>query len=304
MKRGVLLVVCAVLLFAGSVRGEDEPRIFSGPQVGEKLVGFQVRGVYGDAEGKKFDVVSDSQGRPMLLVFVHKRTRPSIATARALMKFVEMRKKDKLFGAVVLLTDDLTATAAWTKRARRALPQNVPIGISVDGLEGPGAYGLNRKVTLTVLVARDGKVAANFPLVQPSLQADAPRVLASVVKLIGGKVPTLAQLGVRKRRPAAGRGLSPRVQGLLRRMIQKTATKDEVETVAKQIEAEIAKDKATAKRVGQIGRRIIDAGRLKTYGTPPAQAFLKRWADRYAPAGSQPKKTQPKKPATKKPAAR
>ena len=53
----------------------------------------------------------------------------------------------------------------------------------------PGAYGLNRNVTLTILVGKDNRVTANFALVQPSLQADVPKVLGEVVKLIGGKVP-------------------------------------------------------------------------------------------------------------------
>ena len=49
-------------------------------------------------------------------------------------------------------------------------------------------------MTLTILVARDDRVTANFALVQPSLPADVPRVLGEVVKLVGGKVPTLAEL--------------------------------------------------------------------------------------------------------------
>jgi uncharacterized protein (TIGR00369 family) len=40
---------------------------------------------------------------------------------------------------------------------------------------------LNRNVTLTVIVAKDQVVTANFPLVQPSVQADAPKI--SVVAL-------------------------------------------------------------------------------------------------------------------------
>ena len=75
------------------------------------------------------------------------------------------------------------------------MPERSSIGVSVDGNEGPGAYGLNRAVTLTILVAKDNIVTANFALVQPSLPADAPRVLGEVVKLIGGKVPTLEELG-------------------------------------------------------------------------------------------------------------
>ena len=78
------------------------------------------------------------------------------------------------------------------------MPTDVPIGISVDGKEGPGAYGLNRNVTLTVLVGKDNVVTANFALIQPSIPADAPKILAEVVKLIGGQVPGLDELGAPK----------------------------------------------------------------------------------------------------------
>ena len=73
-------------------------------------------------------------------------------------------------------------------------PTGVPIGISVDGAEGPGAYGLNRNVTLTVLAGKGGTVTANYALVQPSVQADAPKILAEVAELVGGEVPPLEEL--------------------------------------------------------------------------------------------------------------
>ena len=50
--------------------------------------------------------------------------------------------------------------------------------ISLDGIEGPGNYGLNRKVTLTLLVAKGTKVVANFAIVQPN-ETDAPKVGAA-----------------------------------------------------------------------------------------------------------------------------
>ena len=52
---------------------------------------------------------------------------------------------------------------------------------------------MNRKVSLTVLIAQENRVTANFALVQPSL-TDVPKILAKVVELIGGEVPPLEQL--------------------------------------------------------------------------------------------------------------
>ena len=189
------------------------------------------------------------------------------------------------------MTEDPTRTVVWMKRARRALPTEIPLGISRDGIEGPGAYGLNRKVELTVLVGNKGRVAANFALVQPSTQVDGPRILKAIVAQIGGKVPTLASLGVAPRR--SRNGLPPDISAKVRQLIQKAAKPADVEKVAGELEAEFARRPAVAKKVGQIGRRIIESGRLKTYGTPAAQARLKKWADKYAPA----KKTTSKKPS-------
>ena len=76
-----------VILFAllGS-RGLDEP-VFSGPQVGEKLTPFTMRGVYDDVAGKELDLVAAAGGKPILLVFVHEANRPSIGITRVLMDY-------------------------------------------------------------------------------------------------------------------------------------------------------------------------------------------------------------------------
>ena len=269
---------------------KPEP-VFSGPQVGEELPGFRVQRVFGKDPDERFDPSATAAGKPVVVVFVHKLTRPGIAATRALAKFLGQRKKSGVGGAVVFLTEDPTRTIAWMKRARRALPTEIPLGISRDGIEGPGAYGLNRKVELTVLVGNKGRVAANFALVQPSTQVDVPRILKAVVAQVGGKVPTLASLGVVPRR--SRNGLPPDISAKLRQLIQKAAKPADVEKVAGELEAVFAKRPAVAKKVGQIGRRIIASGRLKTYGTPAAQARLKKWADKYAPA----KKTTSKKPS-------
>ena len=75
------------------------------------------------------------------------------------------------------------------------MPGGVPVGISTDGQEGPGAYGLNRKVQMTILVGKDDKVTANFALVQPSAAADGPRIAQAIVDALGGgKGPTAEEL--------------------------------------------------------------------------------------------------------------
>jgi hypothetical protein len=288
-----------VLLFAGllpgalAVRAED--KVFSGPQKGEKLPPFKVRGVYDGAAGKEMDFVKGAKGGPLLLIFVHDVNRPSIAMTRVLGEYAVSRTKDGLACGVVWLSDDATEAENTLKRIRHAMPKGAPVGIALDGKEGPGSYGLNRNVTLTILVGKAGKVTANFALVQPSIQADLPKILTAVVAVAGGKVPKLEDLPGVKGMPAPARGgPSPKLAGMLRALIQKTAKAEDVEKTAKAIEEHIKKEEADRKEVGRIARTIVDSGKLDDYGTAPARAYLRAWAKKY---GAKPmEKERQKKP--------
>lgn len=295
-----LLAIC----FLGSTSltwGAEDP-VFSGPQAGEKLAKFKVRVLFGDLAGKEVDLIERAQGKPVLLIFSQQLTRPSNALTQVLMRYVEQHPQD-LYGSLIFLGDDQTALESRLKRARRALPQKAPVAISLDGKEGPGAYGLNRNVTLTILFAKDGKVVSNFALISPSLQADMPKVLKPVVEVVGGKMPTLADLGVKRPmpgKPAAQIDLRP----LLGPLIRKDASDEEVKRAALAAEAHFAKHPEVAARTGQVARQIIAAGKLENYGTQTAQQFLKKWAEQFPePKGKRTKKPPrpERRPAAPKP---
>jgi len=174
---------------------EDKPAEFSGPQVGEKLTPFTTKSILGDESGKEIDLVKAAGGKPLLIVFVHERNRPTVGLARLLGLYAATKKEAELTSGIVFLTPDPTMTEEWMKIAKGALPGGVPVGISTDGQEGPGAYGLNRKVQMTILVGKEDKVTANFALVQPSVQADAPKIAQAIVDVLGGgKGPTIEEL--------------------------------------------------------------------------------------------------------------
>ena len=65
----------------------------------------------------------------------------------------------------MFLSDDPAAL----KQITQHVPENVLVGISPDGREGPGNYGLNRNVAQTIIIAKDGKVLHNFAFTQPFL---------------------------------------------------------------------------------------------------------------------------------------
>jgi len=245
------LLAATILFLVSPLNAED--KVFSGPQVGEKPAPFTIVGVFDKQAGKKIDLVKQADGKPLVIVFVHKLTRPSIAMARAVMNFAARRANKGLVSGMVFLSDDRTAMETRVKRARRALPKGLLIGISPDGLEGPGAYGLNRKVTLTFVIAKNNKVTANFALVQPSVQSDALPVVKQIVAISGGgPLPKLSQLLPQRRRNGdrprrLNRRQMARLEQLARTVIRKESTAAEVQTAMKQLDQFLRRLRAAAR---------------------------------------------------------
>ena len=257
----------------------EQAKEFSGPQVGEALPALVADGVFDNQAGKPQDLIKHSDGKVAIIIFVHQFTRPSVQVIRALSKYAE-DNAEKVVASIVFLSDDLPAMEERLARARRALPQKTLITISPDGAEGPGSYGLNRKMTLTVLVANDGKVTANHAFIATTAQTDVLTVVAPIAKSLDQRPPTLAQLGLVQTRPAPDTG-GVNVRALLGPVINKMATEEMVNAAAKRADSVFAKNKAAATHVATICQRIIDAGRLQSYGTKRAQYYLKKWAEQY-----------------------
>src|SRR5262245_42827617 len=79
-----ILVVLSVAVSASGQEKEKKEPVFSGPQVGEKLPAFKVKGVLGDDAGKELDFVKKADGKPIVLVFVHDFNRMSLGFTRTL----------------------------------------------------------------------------------------------------------------------------------------------------------------------------------------------------------------------------
>jgi hypothetical protein len=298
MRLRVGMVLSCLALFCAVNFGTSEDPIYSGPQAGEKLLPFTVRGVLDPDAGKDLDFVAAAKGKPVVLVFVHDVNRQSIGLTRVLTSYTQTRAKDGLTTGVVWLGDDATEAENKVKRIQHALTKGVPVGVSPDGREGPGKYGLNRKMTLTILVGNKDKVTANFALVQPSLQADLPKILDAIVKEVGGKAPKLEDIpGVKEMQPKA-KGKAepdPNLRELISPVIQKDAKPEDVDKAAKALEEYLAKNAATRAEVGRIANTIIGAGKLDNYGTPRAQEYLKKWAKEYGTPGKDEPAPNPRK---------
>lgn len=189
MTRWLIGVTC--LLGAMTARADDP--IFSGPQVGEKLTPFKATAFSGPQDGNEVELPGPSGGKPTVLVFVHEITRPALQLIRPIDSYGAKWADLGLTTRIVWLADDPARAEQFLERARNSLNLKSPIVIALGGAEGPGNYGLNRNVMLTILVANDGKVVANFAIVQPN-ETDAPKVLAAVAKLVDKPGPTMDEI--------------------------------------------------------------------------------------------------------------
>jgi hypothetical protein len=277
-----------LLILPGNAPAEDP--VFSGPQVGETLPSFKAKGVFGEMAGKEFDFIEQAKGKSVALIFVHTRTRPAFGLTNTIMKYAAGKKKDGLESGVIFLTDDPTETEKWMNLVEKNFPKGITYGISTDGQEGPGAYGLNRNVTLTVLIGKEGKVTANFALVQPGLQADGPKILKAIVDVTGGgEVPSIESLAGpgyqnrqrMERKPDADRPNDEKLVSLLRAVINKDASAEDVKAAAEAVEKYVAENENARRDLANRTNRVVNSDNLSNYGTKTAQEILKGWAKKY-----------------------
>ncbi|MCR9292427.1 MAG: hypothetical protein NXI32_06895 [bacterium] len=174
------------------VEGEQ---VFSGPQPGEKMSGFKAASLAGENKGKEIDPVAEAGERLQVLFFQDEggvASRGLYGVMNAVGKIDGKTDKD-LHVACVFLSDDPDSIAS---RFGRVFPrwrdQGLDvIAVSKDGRDGPGAYGLNRTVSQTIILAKNGKVTRNFVFPQGMLFAD-PHVMGGIAELIGEDRETVA----------------------------------------------------------------------------------------------------------------
>lgn len=185
----------------------QENQIFSGPQPGEKLPSLQVAGISGEIDGKTLDITANADGNPLVLFLQDTNgvgIKGLVSTSELLLQINAFKKRhSKAISAkksnqglqigVVLLADNLDTLPEWAHNMlKKEIPNEVLKGISPDGREGPGSYGLNRNVAQTILIAKDGKVLHNFALTQPMLYTD-PHLLGAIAQALEIKPTTLEQ---------------------------------------------------------------------------------------------------------------
>ena len=160
--------------------------IYSGPQPGEKLPPFKAIALSGALEGQEFDPAALGGGELHLLIFAREaRTFGRFLSnlARQL-EAIEGRSKRSWEMSFIVVNDDpndVEKNFAWV---RQRLPEFVRAGLSTDGSNGPPAYGLDRTLTATVIVARDGKVVHNLPYPSDAFYTQ-PHILGALASAMG-----------------------------------------------------------------------------------------------------------------------
>jgi hypothetical protein len=275
MLRAALTLIA---LSCPSLRADDE-KVFSGPQPGEKLTAFKVLAVHGPQAGKEVEMIGELKGAPTVLLFVHEWTRPMLQLARGVDAFGAKWAADGLATHFVMLSADKAKAEEYLTKAKGSLNLKSPSSVSLDGLEGPGNYGLNRKMTCTILIAKDNKVTANFAIIQPN-ETDVPKVLAEVAKLLGKTAPTAEDVRVAVGGPGVrvvppdGQEPDPELTKLMRAMIQQTNDDSKVKETAEAMLKWAGDNPRKKAQLVEYCKKVIKLG----YGNEIAQKALKRIA--------------------------
>ena len=252
-----------------------KPRaIFSGPQVGETLPSFKVTGIFEPHAEKEMDPIKDANGKPTLTIFFNELTRPGFGLMNAVNAYASTRAKDGLKTTVVFLDDDPVQRIDWVKRVRRNLSKGPVYTMSKEGKAGPGAYGLDRKVHLTVLVGKDNKVTANFALTQPNLPIHGQQILKALVDVLGGgKVPDITAFSTRgMKEPRMRMRMSPKLAKLLAPLHDGKTSGEELKTAIAKVDEYF---KQNPREKAAVAQSIPDAKRRSL--DPQVIAALKRW---------------------------
>jgi len=174
-----------VLLLSWVAFSQEQP--FSGPQPGEPLQPFRVLAATGTHAGREVDYISEFGTSPTLLVFIRDIDRNVYRTLWPCDRYATGRTALKVL--YVYLAPEIVEGERRMQAVAKSLNLEVPVAVSLDGAEGPGSYGLNKQVAVTAIFAKDRRVLYNRAIVQPGA-SEAQKIIAELVKLVGGQVPS------------------------------------------------------------------------------------------------------------------
>ena len=160
-----------------------ENPIFSGPQPNERVPTFAATNLRGDSAGAALDPIAMAKGKHHLMIFVSKsRTFGRfLGQLRQQLQSIEENSKQAWAMSVIVCTDDANRAEKSFSILDQRYPKSLVVGLSTDGSAGPPAYGLDRTLTATVIVAKNGKVTHNLPYVGDAFYSQ-PHILGAIAE--------------------------------------------------------------------------------------------------------------------------
>ena len=161
--------------------------IVSGPPTGSLLAPVNSYALHGPHKGREFDAAKSLGQGPGALLFIHELSRNIIPVLRGLDDLTSEYSVLGFHSHTLLLHDDRTSAENRLKAINGSLKLAHPIILSLDGLEGPGDYALNRRAALTIVLAKGGQVVRSVALTDAG-QHNLPE-LREWVEAVAGKIP-------------------------------------------------------------------------------------------------------------------
>ncbi|MGB0598234.1 MAG: hypothetical protein ACPGLY_16225 [Rubripirellula sp.] len=160
---------------------ELEQPIYSGPQPGENALPIGAINLRGEQAGQDIDPISLAGDKLHLIVLVNEaRTFGRfLGQLRRQLLAIEANSKHRWAMSVIVCTDDANEAEKSFAVLDQRYPKDLVVCLSKDGSAGPPAYGLDKNLTATVLVVKDGKVLHNLPYASNAFYTQ-PHILGAV----------------------------------------------------------------------------------------------------------------------------
>ena len=136
--------------------------VYSGPQPGEQLRGFSVIPASRSNRDEEFDPVALAAGKPHFLMFLDDSDIVEGLGAWLALRRIQKNSRSGFAATVVILGKERTTEHTFNTMDDSGwdmFNRAYQIGYSPEGRDGPGAYGLNRNIRMTILIA-DAKTDA------------------------------------------------------------------------------------------------------------------------------------------------
>lgn len=161
----VALTMFALVAGASLVSAEETK---SGLQKGDMIGAFYVTKLAGAEEdgvkvGKNLCYRCKNGGRPQVMVFTRSSDKAVVDLIKQLDAAIPKNEEKQLRAFVNYLGDEkASAKADAEKLAKTSEAANVPFVLPNEFENGPEDYGINPKAEVTIILAKGGKVEANF----------------------------------------------------------------------------------------------------------------------------------------------